>query len=1156
MNTYKIDNQNPRLTNPNQFPYSINNIKKTLTISPGQKYDMAVKHLNEGLNASKSIYSDNNFPLYNNTLSNLPVNMGSKSNIKKRPILNSQKSQRNKKTTPMNKRAKNLNKEITKDININNSFLTNKDYSTINTKSKRFNRINNNPISNTKRNSIYTKTLTNFEVRPARSVIEEPQNNNNNNNLLKQNIFLKRKNNEYIKEINEMNNIINELSNENKMLKIENKKLINNRTNLLDKLKQLESGRNDNSETKRLELLLKRREIEIKNLKDRILFNKESEIKTLDDKIDEQNIIYNENTNINELTNIINNLKFQINNYKEQIQVICNENKMKQNENNKKISELTKKSNSLKEENDVLKNKVKENNELKNRIKSLENTININKEIIEKNNIINNNEYNRMKKDLENKIEIINKLNQDIQTLNNDLAKAKNINEVLSNEIFDLRKENTNNKRKIDDLTEQNKSKEGINQALNKKILDLTNKLDLIKRQNSSFEYMNSSSIMINNLYSSQVKNLEEEYKEENQKYKNNKEKLLKKKADYEIEKVNDKEKKALQNQISMPQNNSFKNSSEFDKDTLNDLQKHKYKLEQLQNEIINAKNDELKRLIYKVVEEGRKNSQIQMEENNSNRLDLQNNYPSISPSQFSDTFKINKQYNDIQMNNINKINNNININSFNDEEMNAMKNEFEEQKKKISSLNEKIIELTANLNKEKNFNKELMTNNNNLNEEIKKLNILAAELKKENIKNQETIMDLSNTNNILRIRVNSVHSGNFKLNAFRSEEKNQELEKQIQQLQQTIEDLQEKVNLLTKGNDNNDNILNIINEKQKISEENRKLQKENLDLQNELLITKAQINENEENENDSLSENAKYLINIKSSIVKNMEKELKELKNQYNERLELLNKKESEFNIMFKNENDIINENKESNNESLYLIEINELKKDIEEKKTKIEKLENELKSTKDTEVTKMLNNYVIENFKKNNINDGDKDYEEQMKIFNNKTSQMSKDEKISLVLNNLRKELEDKNIQIEKLIEENNILKNIKKNNNYSNEETHKEMNTNNHINIKSKENELKSASSNEISEVEKLKLFKNEIKGLKEMNQLDIKQIKALKDEIKELKEKIKKMETFSGQLKNYEEFITLLDSALLNYKPKKKEQKTALKRLMEIAHNHHV
>ena len=406
MNTYKIDNQNQRVTYPNQFPHSINNIKKTLKISPGQNYDMAVRHLYEGLIASKSIYSDNNFPLYSNTLSNIPVNMGSKSTIKKRPILNSQKSQRNKKTTPINTRVKNLNIELNKDIN--NSFLTNMNYSTHTTKSKRYNRINNNTTSNTKQNSIYTNTLTNFEVRPARSVIEESQNNNSNNkNLLKLNNFLKRKNNEYIKKINEMKNKINELANENKMLKIENKKLIDNKTNLLDKLKLLENERNDNSETKRLELLLKRREIEIKNLKDRILFNKESEIKTLDDKIDEQNIIYNENTNINELTNIINNLKLEINYYKEQIQAISKENKIKQNENNKKISELTQKSNSLKEENDALKNKVKENNELKNKIKSLENTININKEIIEKNKIINNNECIRLKKDLENKIETI-----------------------------------------------------------------------------------------------------------------------------------------------------------------------------------------------------------------------------------------------------------------------------------------------------------------------------------------------------------------------------------------------------------------------------------------------------------------------------------------------------------------------------------------------------------------------------------------------------------------------------------------------------------------------------------------------------------------------------------------------------------------------------
>ena len=91
-----------------------------------------------------------------------------------------------------------------------------------------------------------------------------------------------------------------------------------------------------------------------------------------------------------------------------------------------------------------------------------------------------------------------------------------------------------------------------------------------------------------------------------------------------------------------------------------------------------------------------------------------------------------------------------------------------------------------------------MIANNNSLKEEIEKLNIKVTELNNENINNQQTIMDLSNTNNILRIRVNSVHSGNFKLNSFRSEKNKQELVKQIQQLQQKNEDLQEKVNLFS----------------------------------------------------------------------------------------------------------------------------------------------------------------------------------------------------------------------------------------------------------------------------------------------------------------------------------------------------------------------
>ena len=73
---------------------------------------------------------------------------------------------------------------------------------------------------------------------------------------------------------------------------------------------------------------------------------------------------------------------------------------------------------------------------------------------------------------------------------------------------------------------------------------------------------------------------------------------------------------------------------------------------------------------------------------------------------------------------------------------------------------------------------------------------------------------------------------------------------------------------------------------------------------------------------------------------------------------------------------------------------------------------------------------------------------------------------------------------------------------------------------------------------------------------MNESDMAQIKALKAYIKELKDKIQKYETFSGQLKNFDEFITLLNKALLDYRPKKKEQKEALNKLVEVMNNHRI
>ena len=166
----------------------------------------------------------------------------------------------------------------------------------------------------------------------------------------------------------------------------------------------------------------------------------------------------------------------------------------------------------------------------------------------------------------------------------------------------------------------------------------------------------------------------------------------------------------------------------------------------------------------------------------------------------------------------------------------------------------------------------------------------------------------------------------------------------------------------------------------------------------------------------------------------------------------------------------------------------------------------------------------------------------EQQIKLMKNDSSIMDKEENMNIsTINKLKEEINEKDKQIELLLEENNNLKNNM--NNKLEEEEQNEIN----ININKKENEI---------DIEKYKLLKNQVIELKELNNSDKMQIKTLKEEIKELKERLKKIETFSGQLNNFNEFIKILQSALLNYKPKKKEQKVALDRLKEILNNHHL
>ena len=220
------------------------------------------------------------------------------------------------------------------------------------------------------------------------------------------------------------------------------------------------------------------------------------------------------------------------------------------------------------------------------------------------------------------------------------------------------------------------------------------------------------------------------------------------------------------------------------------------------------------------------------------------------------------------------------------------------------------------------------------------------------------------------------------------------------------------------------------------------------------------------------------------------------------------------------------------------------ELNDENEKLKTKIEQLEKEINNIK------IINNQLIKE---------NKELKEKMQnIDNNEIRQSGQDERLSITLDNLKEELKDKNLQIEKLIQENNILKNTikKSNNNRLVDEDEKDINTN--TNKKSSENNpfRTTLSNTGLNDEEKIKIYKEQIKELRLLNESDTIQIIALKVDIKEMKDKIKKMETFSGQLKNFDEFISLLNKALFDYRPKKKEQKEALNKLVEVMNNHRV
>ena len=249
-------------------------------------------------------------------------------------------------------------------------------------------------------------------------------------------------------------------------------------------------------------------------------------------------------------------------------------------------------------------------------------------------------------------------------------------------------------------------------------------------------------------------------------------------------------------------------------------------------------------------------------------------------------------------------------------------------------------------------------------------------------------------------------------------------------------------------------------------------------------------------------------------------------MKNENQKLLNIIKNNERE-NLKFKNEFESTSDDRKSGNLDIR-DDINiHLSQEIEEKNTKIENLEKE------------INSYKSKN---------DKLYLECSSLKEQLDNiQNEQNNRLLIDIDNLKEELKDKTSQIKKLVKENDDLRKS----DYNNIIEEKEIDLNNNKNEKNLfRNSLISTG---LNDGDLIKLLKDDIKNYKLENNSDKIQIKTLKEEIKKMNAKIKDLETFGGQMKNMTEFFSLLNQVLLNYKPKSKEQKEALNKIMVVLNN---
>ena len=652
-------------------------------------------------------------------------------------------------------------------------------------------------------------------------------------------------------------------------------------------------------------------------------------------------------------------------------------------------------------------------------------------------------------------------------------------------------------KNKINDLTKNNKKLSSDNMYLkneNKKLLmnlsNIKNELDNIK--NMSLSKLDSKDNTINEL-SNEINELERLLSEKEQIINN-------------LKGNNEK-------------NNNIINQVNYLKNMNQKLTIEKQKNEQMLNKKLQIGNQNIINLtqenkqctniinnLKKEIEKYKNNYQMQIQ---NQRANMENN-PNII-----------NQYE----NKINELQEQINILVNENSKLDELN---KKQDKEIFGLIGEKNELTAHMNELNNLLKK------SYNSQEKKINNSFRNNMSKNIDNQEILKNnqLQKEIDFLRNKISELENEKeINNNNNYNEIKYQEMQKQIFSLKNEKDELQNKLmNYINSEMNNNKKINKILQEKNVLIIENEKLKNEIKELDNENHKNMLQLTK--------VSEFQKEYEIIKKENETNFE-ELK-IKNEENEKLSniILEKERENEQLKLQLANKMENMDEDYDNDILNVGRNNEL----QEKNNTIEKLERQINSMKNTNEKITMENLELK---------------EKIQLFTS-----SKEEGFSNVLDNLKEELKDKNMQLQKLIEENKNLKNnryksnsnIHNINNEINDEDEKEIDLNNRDkNENNPFNNRITINSQGLTDADKIKLYKDRIKELQLVNESDIIQIKTLKDDIKAMKAKIRNLETFGGQIKDMNEFIYLLNQVLINYKPKKQEQKDALNKIVNALNN---